>query len=151
MALCCWDSGTRRFEGTSPSKQLRPLAQQLSFQTHKTQTLTNNIVTPCNLASMLLHDPTCSQPEFQKIKPSEFTTSGLLIRLGSPILYCNCWYQRQSANDEFDFQNMGVHFTKLKKKKTQFKIHRIIVLHGCETWSLTLREERRLRVFENRA
>ena len=26
----------------------------------------------------------------------------------------------------------------------------IIVLYGCETWSLTLREERRLRVFENR-
>jgi len=25
-----------------------------------------------------------------------------------------------------------------------------VVLHGCETWSLTLREERRLRVFENR-
>ena len=25
-----------------------------------------------------------------------------------------------------------------------------VVLHGCETWSLTLREERRLRVLENR-
>jgi len=25
-----------------------------------------------------------------------------------------------------------------------------VVLHGFETWSLTLREERRLRVFENR-
>jgi hypothetical protein len=25
-----------------------------------------------------------------------------------------------------------------------------LVLYGCETWSLTLREERRLRVFENR-
>jgi hypothetical protein len=25
-----------------------------------------------------------------------------------------------------------------------------IVLYGCETWSLTLREECRLRVFENR-
>ena len=24
-----------------------------------------------------------------------------------------------------------------------------IVLYGCETWSLTLREERKLRVFEN--
>jgi hypothetical protein len=24
------------------------------------------------------------------------------------------------------------------------------VLYGCETWSLTLREEQRLRVFENR-
>ena len=26
----------------------------------------------------------------------------------------------------------------------------ILVLYGCETWSLTLRDERRLRVFENR-
>ena len=25
-----------------------------------------------------------------------------------------------------------------------------VVLHGCEAWSLTLREERRLRVFKNR-
>jgi hypothetical protein len=26
-----------------------------------------------------------------------------------------------------------------------------VVMYGCETWSLTLREENRLRVFENRA
>jgi hypothetical protein len=25
-----------------------------------------------------------------------------------------------------------------------------VVLYGCEAWSLTLREERRLKVFENR-
>ena len=25
-----------------------------------------------------------------------------------------------------------------------------VVLYGCETWALILREERRLRVFENR-
>jgi hypothetical protein len=25
-----------------------------------------------------------------------------------------------------------------------------VVLYGCETWSLTLREERRLRVFQNK-
>jgi hypothetical protein len=34
------------------------------------------------------------------------------------------------------------------------KVHRTIiltaVLYGCETWSLTFREEPRLRVFENR-
>jgi hypothetical protein len=34
------------------------------------------------------------------------------------------------------------------------KVYRSIILPdvlcGCETWSLTLREERRLRVFENR-
>jgi hypothetical protein len=26
----------------------------------------------------------------------------------------------------------------------------LVVLYGCKTWSLTLREEHRLRVFENR-
>ena len=35
----------------------------------------------------------------------------------------------------------------------RIKIYRTIilsvVLYGCETWSLTLREERQLRVFEN--
>ena len=25
-----------------------------------------------------------------------------------------------------------------------------VILYGCETWSLTLREERKIRVFENR-
>jgi hypothetical protein len=29
-------------------------------------------------------------------------------------------------------------------------IHWKLLLYGCETWSLTLREEHRLRVFENR-
>jgi hypothetical protein len=42
----------------------------------------------------------------------------------------------------------------LLSKNLKFKIYRTIilpvVLYGYETWSLTLREERRLRVFENR-
>ena len=42
----------------------------------------------------------------------------------------------------------------LLSKTLKIKIYRTIilpvVLYGCETWSLTLREERRLRVFENR-
>ena len=42
----------------------------------------------------------------------------------------------------------------LLSKNLKIKIYRIIilpvVLYGCETWSLTLRDERRLRVFENR-
>ena len=42
----------------------------------------------------------------------------------------------------------------LLPKTLKVKIYRTIilplVLYGCETWSLTLREERRLRVFENR-
>ena len=42
----------------------------------------------------------------------------------------------------------------LLSKNLKIKIYRTIilplVLYGCESWSLTLREERRLRVFENR-
>jgi hypothetical protein len=41
-----------------------------------------------------------------------------------------------------------------KTKIICIKIHRTIilpvVLYGCETWSLILREEHRLRVFDNR-
>ena len=42
----------------------------------------------------------------------------------------------------------------LLSRHSKTKIYRTIilpvVLYGCETWSLTLREERRMRVFENR-
>ena len=41
----------------------------------------------------------------------------------------------------------------LLSRKLKIKIYRTIifpvVLYGCEAWSLTLREERKLRVFEN--
>ena len=43
--------------------------------------------------------------------------------------------------------------TSLLSKNTKIKIQKnailSIVLYGCETWSLTLREKRRLRVLEN--
>ena len=42
----------------------------------------------------------------------------------------------------------------LLSKNLKIKIYRTIilriVLYGCETWSLTLREEHRLKVFEHR-
>jgi hypothetical protein len=44
--------------------------------------------------------------------------------------------------------------SRLLSKNIKIKIFKSIilpmVLNGCETWSLTLREEHRLRVFENR-
>ena len=43
----------------------------------------------------------------------------------------------------------------LLPKSIKIEIYRnlilLFVLYGCETWSLKLREERRLRVCENRA
>jgi len=45
-------------------------------------------------------------------------------------------------------------FSNLLSKNLKIKMNRTVilplVLYGCETWSLTLREERRLRLFENR-
>ena len=52
--------------------------------------------------------------------------------------------------------SLGVEFLsfRLLSKKVKIKIHRTIilpvVLYGYETWSLTLTEECRLRLFENR-
>jgi hypothetical protein len=44
--------------------------------------------------------------------------------------------------------------SRLLSRNLKVKIYQTIilpfVLYGCETWSLTLREENRLRVFENR-
>jgi len=41
-----------------------------------------------------------------------------------------------------------------KNKTKQIKMHKTVILpvvmYGCETWSLTLREEHKLRVFKNR-
>jgi len=51
------------------------------------------------------------------------------------------------------FEEQGIIVFSLSKN-LKIKIYRTIilpvVLYGCETWSLTLREERRLRMFENR-
>jgi hypothetical protein len=42
----------------------------------------------------------------------------------------------------------------MRYRDAKIKIHRTVilsvVLYGCGTWSVTLREEHRLRVFENR-
>jgi hypothetical protein len=44
--------------------------------------------------------------------------------------------------------------SRLLSKNTKIRVYRNVVLpavlYGCETWSFTLREEQRLRVFENR-
>ena len=44
--------------------------------------------------------------------------------------------------------------SQLLSKNIKFKIYKTVILpvilYGCETWTLTLREEKRLQVFENK-
>jgi len=56
---------------------------------------------------------------------------------------------------QIEVRKFGAEFlsSRLLSKNLKIKIYRTIilsvVLYGCETWSLTLREERKLRVYEN--
>jgi hypothetical protein len=67
----------------------------------------------------------------------------LLPHLKSSLKEETCYYSVQNLLS-----------SSLLSKTLKIKIYRTIilpvVLYGCETWSLTLREERSLRVFENR-
>jgi len=60
-------------------------------------------------------------------------------------------FETAITNRDFILEVMGRFM--LLSKNLKIKIYRTIifpvVLYGCETWSLTLREERKLRVFEN--
>ena len=46
------------------------------------------------------------------------------------------------------YLNLSLSFEQLEC--VNFETVMYVVLYGCETWSLTLREEHRVRVFENK-
>jgi hypothetical protein len=60
----------------------------------------------------------------------------------------------QKSGNDYYHSVQNVLSSTLLSKNIKNKIYRTIipsvVLYWCKTWSLTLREERRLRVFENR-
>jgi len=62
-------------------------------------------------------------------------------------LVLTLWLKEQSSDMEGSYEYMFL------SKNLKIKIYRTIILpvvfYGCETWQLTLREERKLRVFEN--
>jgi hypothetical protein len=57
------------------------------------------------------------------------------------------------SQSSFSTIQFGILTSSFQPKSVKFKIYRNIILPavlcGCETWSLTLKEERRLRAFEN--
>jgi hypothetical protein len=59
----------------------------------------------------------------------------------SPVIML--YYQQQG------FQKVPIHISFTRRQFSNI-VGKLLVLCGCETWSLTLREEHRLRVFENK-
>jgi len=78
--------------------------------------------------------------------------------LGTMLTYKNSIQEeiksRLKLGNAFYYSVQNLLSSSLLSKELKIKIYRTIilpvVLYGCETWSLILREERRLRVFENR-
>ena len=92
-----------------------------------------------------------------KIANSSFERVEEFKYLGKPLRNQNSIQEEIKSRSKSG--NAGYHSVQnllsssLLSKKLKIKIYRIIilpvVLYGCETWSLILREECRLRVFEN--
>ena len=71
------------------------------------------------------------------------TCVSLVIFLCVSVCPCACYHSVQNLlSSRLLSKNLKI--------ETYITIILPVVLYGCETWSLTLREERKLRVFENR-
>jgi len=92
-----------------------------------------------------------------RINNSTFERVGEFKYLGTTLIFQNSI--REEIKSRLRSGNACYHSvqnllsSRLLPKNLKIKIYRTIilpvVLYGCETWSLTLREERKLRVFEN--
>jgi hypothetical protein len=62
--------------------------------------------------------------------------------------------RRLNSGNAFYHSVQNLLSSRLLSKNVKVRIYKTIILpvflYGCETWSLTVREERKLRVFENR-
>jgi hypothetical protein len=71
---------------------------------------------------------------------------------------CVCRFKRNAVTSQTRSTGISspvnTQSSRLLLKNLKMIIYKTIILpailHGCETWSLTLREEHRLRVFENK-
>jgi hypothetical protein len=78
--------------------------------------------------------------------------------LGTTLTDQNCMHEeinrRLNLGNACYHSVQGLLSSHLLSRNVKVKIYKTIilpvVLYGCETWSLTLKEEHRLRVFENR-
>jgi hypothetical protein len=78
--------------------------------------------------------------------------------LGTTLTDQNCMHEkiksRLISGNACYHSDQSLLSSRLLSRTVKVKIHKTIilpvVLYGCETWSLALRKEHRLRVFENR-
>jgi hypothetical protein len=107
---------------------------------------------------LLSHSLKIGQKQSIKTVNSSFEDVAKFKYLGTTLTDQNC--MREEINSILNSGNACHHSvqslssSRLLSRNVKVKIYETIIspvlLYGCETWSLTLREEHRLKVFENR-
>jgi hypothetical protein len=91
------------------------------------------------------HPPRIAVDVLSMSYPDFYISSILSVNTGANIYFTFSGQSRHSV------QNL---LTSLSSNDLKIRIHKTVnlpvVLYGCETWFLALREEHRLRVFKNR-
>ena len=114
--------------------------------------------TPCTKYMAVSRDQNAGRIHSMKIDNSSFERVEEFKYLGTTLTNQNSIQveikSRLKLGNACYYSVQNLLSSRLLSKNLKIKIYRIIilpvVLYGCETWSLTLREERRLKVFENR-
>jgi hypothetical protein len=107
---------------------------------------------------MLMSSKKAGQKHGIKIANRSFEDVATFKYLGTTLTDQNCMQEemksRLNSGNACYHSVQSLLSSRLLSRNGKVKIYKTIilpvVLYGCETWSLTLREEQRLRVFENK-
>jgi hypothetical protein len=107
---------------------------------------------------MLMSRKKAGQKHGIKIANRSFKGVAKFKYLGTRLTDQNCMQEeiksRLNSGNAYYHSVQSLLYSRLLSRNAKVKIYKTIilpvVLYGCETWTLTLREEHRLRVVENR-